>query len=128
MPAGSPQPANPLVKLAVAGAGSLAAVLANQLLEKGWSAVFGEHAPSEKMTKQSAKDIKAERKQAKKDGASAQELAQISDPMEDFPIWKIILWTALSGIAIQGLRLLAERVVQQGTSRLIERRPRPNRG
>lgn len=36
MPAGSPQPANPIVKVTVAVAGTLAAMAAKQLLEKGW--------------------------------------------------------------------------------------------
>lgn len=128
MPAGSPQPANPIVKVAVAVAGTLAAMAANQLLEKGWGAVFGERPPSEKMSKQSAKAVKAEKKSAKKDGATKQEIAEISDPMDDFPVWKVALWTVLSGVAIQGLRLLAERGAQRGAAKLVTRRPRPNRG
>ena len=33
-----------------------------------------------------------------------------------------------SGVAIQGLRLLAERGAQKGAAKLVTRRPRPNRG
>lgn len=128
MPAGSPQPTNPLVKLAVAGAGTLAAMVANQVLEKGWSSVFGEAAPTEKATKQNAKEVKAARKQAKKEGKSPEEVAEIHDPLDDVAVWKVVLWTVLSGIAIQGLRLLAERGIQQGAERLVSRRPRSNRG
>lgn len=123
-----PQPVNPVVKAAVAGAGLLGAIVANQVLEKGWSAVFDESAPTDKAAKQSAKDVKAERKQAKKDGAAKTEVAEIQDPMDDMPVWKLLLWTAVSGIVIQGLRLLAERGAQRGTERLLMRRPRPNRG
>lgn len=128
MPAGSPQPANPIVKLAVAGAGTLAALVANQVLEKGWSAVFGEDAPTEKASKQSAKEVKAQRKKAKKEGKSAEEIDEIDDPLDDVDLWKVILWTILSGVAIQGLRLLAERGTQKGAERLVSRRPRANRG
>lgn len=126
--AASVRPSNPLVKVAVAIAGSGAAFLANQLLERGWSAVFGEDAPTEKATKQSAKDTKKERKRAKKEGRSKQDVADISDPMEDVPVWKTVLWTVVSGLAIQGLRLLAERGAQKGTEKVVGRRPRPNRG
>ena len=80
------------------------------------------------MSKQSAKAVKAEKKSAKKDGATKQEIAEISDPMDDFPVWKVALWTVLSGVAIQGLRLLAERGAQKGAAKLVARRPRPNRG
>ncbi|GAB2539383.1 DUF4235 domain-containing protein [Brachybacterium huguangmaarense] len=126
--AASPNPTNPLVKLAVAGAGIASAFVANQLLEKGWSAMFGEDAPTEKAAKTSAKDVKTERKQAKKDGLSKDEIAEITDPMDDMPVWKILLWTVLSGIAIQSLRLLAERGAERGASALFTRRPRSNRG
>lgn len=119
---------NPLVGLAVAGAGIASAFIGNQLLEKGWGAVFKEDAPTEKMTKQSAKDTKAERKQAKKEGRGKDEIAQISDPIGDMPVWKILLWTALSGVVVQGIKMLAQRGAQKGMERMTTRRPRPNRG
>lgn len=125
--ASSPK-SNPIVGLAVTAAGIAAAFIGNQVLEKGWSAVFGEQAPTEKTTKQSAKDAKAERKQAKKDGASKQEIAEISDPADDLAPWKVLLWAALSGVVIQALKLLAQRGAQKGITRLTERRPDANRG
>lgn len=125
--AASPHPAQPIIRLAVLGAGVAAAFIGNQVLEKGWGALFHENAPTDKVAKRSAKDIKGERKQAKKDGATSTELAEITDPMDDLPVWKILLWTVLSGIAIQGIKLVAERGVQRGAERLISRRPRGNR-
>ncbi|MGP9694534.1 DUF4235 domain-containing protein [Brachybacterium sp. AOP25-B2-12] len=126
--AATPHPAQPLIRLAVIGAGVGAAFLGNQLLERGWEAIFKEDAPTDKVAKRGAKDTKAERKQAKKDGATPTELAEIHDPMDDLPVWKILLWTVLSGVAIQGIKLLAERGVQKGAERLIDRRPGSNRG
>lgn len=126
--AASSRPSNPLVSLAVTGAGLAAAFVANQALERGWSALFGEPAPTDKASKQSAKEVKAERKQAKHDGASRTQLQQITDPMDEIPLWKMLLWAALSGVAIQGLRLLAERGTERGAQRLLARRPETNRG
>lgn len=119
---------NPIVKLAVLGAGVAGSFVANQVLEKGWSAVFGETAPSDKAVKQGAKEAKTERKEAKKDGASKAKLSDISNSMDDVPVWKLLLWTVVSGVVIQGIRLLAERGAQKGAARLVERRPRSNRG
>ncbi len=126
--AASSHSSNPLVRLAVTGAGLAAAFVANQALQRGWSALFGEDAPTDKVSKQSAKDVKAERKQAKKDGASRAEIAQITDPMDEIPVWKMVLWAVLSGVAIQGLRMLTERGAERGAQHLVERRPDPNRG
>lgn len=119
---------NPLVSLAATAAGIGAGVFGKKLIESGWGAVFGEDAPTNQVTKTSAKDTKARRKQAKKDGLSKEEIAEIRDPQEDLPVWKLMLWTTLSGAVLQGLRLAARRAAAQGTERLTQRRPRPNRG
>ncbi|WP_058234481.1 DUF4235 domain-containing protein [Devriesea agamarum] len=115
---------NPAVKLAMTGAAAGASLLAKKALHTGWGAAFGEDAPTAKTQKQAKKDTKALRKQAKKNGASKEDIAAIRNPADQVPVWKTLLWTALSGIAIQGVRHLARR----GTQRVLSRRPRANRG
>lgn len=120
--------ANPIVKIVVPLAGVAASILGQKAITAGWGAVFGEDAPTAKVAKASKKDTAKRRKQAKKDGLSKAELAEIRDPMDDRPVWKIMLWTVLSGVALQGLRTAAQRYAAKGTERVIARRPRPNRG
>lgn len=120
--------ANPLVKIAVTVAGIAAAQIGRRVATVGWGAVFGEDPPSEQLTKDSAKETKKRRKQAKKDGLSKAEIAEIRDPAEDVVWWKMALWTVVSGILLQGLRAAAQDGAKRGTDRLTRRRPRPNRG
>ncbi|MCS6712266.1 DUF4235 domain-containing protein [Brachybacterium sp. EF45031] len=120
--------ANPLVKLAVTGAGIAATVLSNKALKAGWAAVFDEEAPTAKTRRTSAKDTAKARKQAKKEGKSKEEIAAISDPSDDTAPWKILLWTVLTGVVVQGMKLAAQQGTKQGVQRLTSRRPRPNRG
>lgn len=119
---------NPLVKVAASLAAVAAGMIGRKLLISGWEAAFGEDAPTDQVVKESAKDTKERRKQAKKDGLSKAEVKEIRDPQDDIAVWKIVLWTVLSGAVLQGLRLAAERAAAQGAERLTERRPRPNRG
>lgn len=120
--------ANPLVKIAVTGAGIAAGIIGNKLLAAGWGAAFGEEAPTTKTAKQSAKDTKKAKKKAKKDGASADEIAEIRDPVKDQTTWKVILWTLLTGVVMQALRRSAQNGVEKTAERITERRPKPNRG
>lgn len=119
---------NPLVKIAMTGAGIAAGVIGNKLLVTGWGAAFGEDAPTAKNAKLSAKDTKARKKQAKKDGASKQEIAEIRDPHQEQDAWKIALWTILAGVVLQSLRRSAQRGVEVAAEKVTERRPKPNRG
>lgn len=120
--------ANPLVSIAVPVAGIIAAVVGNKAAAAGWGAVFGEDAPTLKAQKASKKEITRRRKQAKKDGLSAAEIAEIKDPVDDQPVWKMMLWATVSGVILQGLRVAAKRGAKTGAERLTTRRPRPNRG
>ncbi len=119
---------NPLVRIAVPVAGILAAAAGKKAAEYGWGAVFGEDAPTTKTQKASAKEVAAQRKQAKKDGLSKDEINAITDPSDDLPVWKMMLWTLVSGVLLQGLRVAARRGAQKGAERLTTRRPRANRG
>lgn len=119
---------NPLVKLAVSGAGIAAGVIGNIAIARGWGAVFGEDAPTKKALKRSAKATAAARKQAKKEGLSRSEIRAIQDPHAEQPVWKVLLWIFLSGVAIKGFQELARKGAMSGTRYLTERRPRPNRG
>lgn len=120
--------ANPLVSIVVPVAGVVAAVIGNKAAAAGWGAVFGEDAPTVKAQKASKKDTAKRRKQAKKDGLSKAEIAEIRDPAQDQPVWKMMLWATISGVILQGLRVAAKRGAKAGTERLSARRPRPNRG
>lgn len=120
--------ANPLVKIVVPLAGITASVIGNKAASAGWGAVFGEDAPTVKATKAAKKDAQKRRKQAKKEGQSKAEIDAIKDPSDDQPIWKMLLWTLVSGILLQGLRMMARRGAQSGAERLVSRRPRGNRG
>ena len=120
--------ANPLVKIVVPVAGIVAAQIGLRAARSGWGAVFGEDAPTLKANRSSAKDTAKRRKQAKKDGLSKAEIAEIRDPMEDQPVWKVMLWTLISGVLLQGLKQLAQRYAKKGTEKVVSRRPRPNRG
>jgi len=120
--------ANPLVSIVVPIAGIVAAAVGNKAAAAGWGAVFGEDAPTMKSQKAAKKDVAKRRKQAKKDGLSASEIAAIKDPSDDQPVWKMMLWALVSGVILQGLRVAAKRGAQKGTERLTTRRPRPNRG
>lgn len=119
---------NVLVKISMTIAGIAAAVVGNKLIIGLWGAVFGEDAPTTKHAKATAKETKQRRKEAKKEGQASQEIAEIRDPMDDQPIWKALLWTLLSGVFLQGMRLLAQRGARTGTEKVTGRRPRPNRG
>lgn len=48
--------------------------------------------------------------------------------MDETPVWKIALWTLISGVLLQSLRQLAQRGAKKGTEKMISRRPRSNRG
>lgn len=119
---------NPIVTVAATVAGIAAGTVGNKILTSGWRAFFGEDAPTNQVTKTSAKDTKARRKQAKKDGLSKEEIAAIRDPQEELAPWKIALWTILSGVVIQGIRLAARQGASRGVEALTSRRPRGNRG
>lgn len=120
--------ANPLVSIAVPVAGIVAAAVGNKAAAAGWGAVFGEDAPTLKSQKALKKDAARRRKQAKKDGMPKADIAAITDPADDQPVWKLMLWTAISGVILQGLRVAAKRGTQTGIERLTTRRPRANRG
>ncbi|MEE1618947.1 DUF4235 domain-containing protein [Brachybacterium sp. J144] len=120
--------ANPLVKIAVPLAGVIAATLGRKVAAAGWGVVFGEDAPTPKATKATRKETLRQRKQAKKDGLSKAEIRAIRDPSEEQPIWKAMLWALVSGVLLQGFRLLAQRGAKAGAEGLTRRRPRPNRG
>jgi len=120
--------ANPLVKIAVTGAGIAAGVIGNKLITRGWDAAFGEDAPTAKALKASAKATKAARKEAKKAGLSKAEILDIRDPQQDQPVWKGLLWILISGVAIKALQELAKKGARSGAERLTSRRPRANRG
>ncbi len=120
--------ANPLVSIAVPVAGIIAGVIGNKAAAAGWGAVFGEDAPTLKSQKAAKKDVAKRRKQAKKDGLAKAEIAAITDPSDDQSVWKMMLWTTVSGVILQGLRVAAKRGAQTGAERLTTRRPRPNRG
>ena len=120
--------ANPLVSIAVPVAGLVAAAVGNKAAAAGWGDVFGEDAPTDKTQKALQKDAAQRRKQAKKDGLSKDEIAQIKDPSEQMPVWKMMLWATISGVVLQGLRVAAKRGTQVGVERLTTRRPRANRG
>lgn len=120
--------ANPLVKIVVPLAGIAASVIGNKAASAGWGAVFGEEAPTVKATKAAKKDAQKRRKQAKKEGRSAAEIEEIKDPADDQPIWKMLLWATVSGVFLQGLKMMAKRGAQTGAERVVKRRPRTNRG
>ena len=119
---------NPLVSIAASVAGIAAGVIGKKVMVSGWGAVFGEEAPTDKALKASKKDVKQQRKQAKKDGLSKEEIAQIRDREEELPAWKLALWAILSGAILQALQLGARRLAADGADRVTRRRPRPNRG
>lgn len=119
---------NPIVNAAVTVSGILASVGGTKLLTQGWQAAFGEEPPTPKAQSKSAKETKKKRKQAKKDGLSKAEIAQIRDPQKDVATWKTVLWLVLSAVFITGAKELAKRGVKSGGDRLTERRPRHNRG
>lgn len=120
--------ANPLVKIVVPLAGIVASVIGNKAAAAGWGAVFGEDAPTTKATKAAKKDAQQRRKQAKKEGQSKAEIEAIKDPADDQPIWKMLLWATVSGVLLQGLKMMAKRGAQTGAERVVSRRPRGNRG
>lgn len=120
--------ANPLVSIAVPVAGIIASIAGRKAASAGWGAVFGEDAPTVKAQKASQKEVAARRKQAKKEGLSAAEIAAIKDPVDEQPLWKMMLWATISGVLLQGLRMAAKRGAKAGAERLTTRRPRANRG
>jgi hypothetical protein len=119
---------NPLVKFAMTGAGIAAGIVGQKVITKAWGAVLGEDAPTNKKVKQSAKDTKAAQKEAKKAGASKQEIKAITDPESERPAWQIIAWTLLTGVVLQAIRQAARNGTEVGARKLTERRPRANRG
>ncbi|MDN5899885.1 MAG: DUF4235 domain-containing protein [Brachybacterium sp.] len=116
------------MSIAVPVAGIVAAKVGTKAAAAGWGAVFGEDAPTVKAEKAAQKDVVKRRKQAKKEGLSKAEIATIKDPVDDQPIWKMMLWATVSGVLLQGLRMGAKRGAKAGAERLTTRRPRPNRG
>ncbi|ASK66523.1 hypothetical protein CFK39_12685 [Brachybacterium avium] len=120
--------ANPLVSIAVPVAGIVAAKLGTKAAAAGWGAVFGEEAPTVQAEKAAKKNVAKRRKQAKKDGLPKSEIAAIKDPVDEQPVWKMMLWATVSGVLLQGLRMAAKRGAKSGAERLTMRRPRPNRG
>lgn len=120
--------ANPLVKIAVTASGFAAARLGRRIADAGWGAVFGEEPPDDQFTRNSEKETKKRVKQAKKDGLSKAEIEEIRNPADDVPWWKGMLWAAVSGVLLQGLRTAAQSGAKKGTDRITRRRPRPNRG
>lgn len=119
--------ANPIVSIVVPVAGIVAGIAGNKAAAAGWGAVFGEEAPTVKSQKAASKDVAKRRKQAKKEGASKAEIEAITGPDDDQPIWKLMLWSAISGVVLQSLRVAAKRGAKKGAERLTTRRPRPNR-
>ena len=109
-----------VVRLALVGASMGAGLLGNKVLEKGWGAIFGEDVPTDANRKQAEKEYKSQVKEAKKAGDELPE----PPAEEDLPLWKILLWTVVSGIVLQSLQYAA----QKGAVKLLERRPRANRG
>lgn len=120
--------ANPLVKFAVIGSGIIAGIVSNKVLSKGWGLAFGEEPPTSKALKRSAKETKAAQRQAKKDGLGKADVRAITDPHDEDPIWKTMLWLVLSGIVVKTVREYAKRGTQKGSDRIFARRPRANRG
>lgn len=120
--------ANPLVSIVVPVSGIVAGIIGKKVASAGWGAVFGEDAPTVKAEKAAKKDVAARRKQAKKDGLSQAEIDAIKDPMDEQPIWKLLLWATVSGVLLQGLRMGAKRGAKSAAERVTARRPRPNRG
>ncbi|MGY5763958.1 DUF4235 domain-containing protein [Brachybacterium sp. DNPG3] len=120
--------ANPLVKIIVPIVGVAVGTLGRKAATAGWGAVFGEDAPTAKAQKASAKATAKQRKQAKKAGLGKDEIARITDPMQNQAAWKVALWTILSGVVLQAVRQAAQRGATRGTEALISRRPRANRG
>ena len=98
---------NPVIRLATVAASMGAAALGNKVLSSGWRAIFKEDTPTDSTRKGAAKA-------ARKEG---------TEP-EDFPLWKILLWTIASGIVLQSLQYYA----QKGATRALNRRPSTNRG
>ena len=80
--------------------------------------MFGEDAPTVKATKAAQKDAQKRRKQAKKEGQSKAEIDAIKDPADDQPIWKMLLWATVSGVLLQGLKMMAKRGAKTGAERV----------
>ncbi|PMC75487.1 hypothetical protein CJ197_06980 [Brachybacterium sp. UMB0905] len=120
--------ANPIVTIAVPIAGFIAARLGSQAASAGWGAVFGEEAPTPKKQKAAEKAAAQRRKELKKEGASKAEISAVRNPEDETPVWKIVLWTTISGLVLQGLRVAAQRGTKAGLERAMSRRPRSNRG
>lgn len=120
--------ANPLVKIVVPLAAVVAGQVGNKVATSGWGAVFGEDAPTVKAAKASQKETRQRRKEAKKEGRSKAEVESIRDPVDELPIWKTLLWALVSGVLLQGLKMIARRGAAAGAERVTARRPRANRG
>src|SRR5699024_657759 len=119
---------NVLVKISMTIAGLAAAVVGNKLIISLWGAIFGEDAPTAKHAKSTAQETKQRRKEAKKGGQRGQELAAIRHPSEAHPVAQGLVWTLLSGVLLQAVRMLAQRGARVGTEKVAGPRPRPSRG
>ncbi|CAM4025421.1 MULTISPECIES: DUF4235 domain-containing protein [Helcobacillus] len=115
-------------KLAMTAASALAGVIGTKLVNGAWGVVFGEQAPTSKVQKDNDKALKEEMKRAKKQGASKQEIRAMESSYDALPVWKISLYTVLSGAVIAALQLAAQRGAERGADRLAHRRPPMNRG
>ncbi len=124
----SKQTATPGVKLVITLAGLAAGVVGSKLLDAAWGVAFGEQAPTASAQKTSEKDLAEAKKEAKQRGATKQELREMESSFDALPAWKIVLWTAVSGAVISGLRMAAERGAEAGANRLLGRRPESARG
>lgn len=117
---------NPAMKVSTSLAAIAAGVLANNLLRIGWKAAFHEDPPTKKAMKSRNKDLDRQRKEAQKTGARRNAVERLENQQAEVetPIWKIIVWTVISGIVVAALRNAAER----GVNHAFTRRPRANRG
>lgn len=119
---------NPLVKLAMTGAGIGAGIVGKKVLTAVWEGVFDEAVPDKKQLKKANKDLKKRQKVAKKDGAAKDTIADLKGDFDDVPAWRLALWTILSGTVIVGFQQLAREGTRQGAEKLVNRRPAANRG
>lgn len=119
---------NPLVKIAMTGAGIGAGIVGKKILTGVWESVFKEDIPDQKRIKKANKDLKKRQKAAKKEGAAKEEIASMKGDFDDVPAWRLVLWTVLSGTIIMAFKQLAREATRRGADKLVSRRPSPNRG
>lgn len=119
---------NPLVKLAMTGAGIGAGIVGKKILTAGWEAVFNEDIPDQKQVKKSDKELKKAQKNAKKEGAAKEDIEAMTSNFDDVPAWRLALWTILSGTVVVAFQQLAREGTRRGAEKVVSRRPSPNRG